>query len=85
MFETLTPIVSILNGLSPVGLAGMLAFIIYHLVAKKGRVRAISDNHLSGLPEMAATLIRIEESNKRQESVLSNISNDISFVKGRIK
>lgn len=78
-------IVTGLNMLTPLGLAAGMAFIIYQFVAKKGSVKLISDNHLSGLPEMSDTLIRIEASNRRQESTLNDIAKDISYVKGRIQ
>ena len=53
-------LVSTLNSLSPLGLAGGLAFIIYLQIKQRGRVREIADNHLHGLPEMAESLKRIE-------------------------
>ena len=77
-------IASALNALTPLGLAGGLAFIIYHLISKKGVVRDISENHLSGLPEMNATLMRIEESMKRQETTLHDIRDGTNYLKGRI-
>jgi hypothetical protein len=75
--EAAKAIVEFLNSLTPLGLAGGLAYIIYQLVAKRGTVRTISDNHLSGLPEMAASL-------ERMERTLLEIRDGISFLKGRI-
>lgn len=90
--ETIDTIVSVaqgvvlaLNMITPLGLCAGMAYIIYQFVAKKGSVNLISNNHLSGLPEMAETLTRIEYSNRRQESTLNEIAKDISFVKGRIQ
>ena len=77
-------IIGAFNSLTPLGLAGGLAFIIYHLTSKKGAVRGISENHLSGLPEMNATLRRIEESAKRQETTLIDIRDGTNYLKGRI-
>jgi len=84
MLDSLKMIVAALNALSPLGLAAMLSFIIYQLVAKKGQIRTISENHLSGLPEMAATLERIEQALKGQQSTLSGIASDLSYLKGRL-
>lgn len=52
--------IQILNTLSPLGLASLLAVIIYLQVKGKQQVATISDNHLSGLPEIAEALRRIE-------------------------
>jgi hypothetical protein len=52
----LTDAITVVNSLSPLGLAAMLAYIIYQLVNKRGTVRAISENHLSGLPDIQALL-----------------------------
>ena len=67
MLDTLATVVSILNTVHPLGLAAGLAYIIYQLVSKRGTINTIahnqheiSSNHLSGLPEMAETLRRIE-------------------------
>jgi len=78
-------VVSALNTITPLGMAAGLGFIIYLLIAKRGPIRTISENHLSGLPEMHATLIRMEESDRRQEGTLSEIRDGINYLKGRIK
>lgn len=72
------------NTLSPLGLSALLGYIIYLLVAKKSPFRTlnksvseISLNHLSGLPEMAATLARIE-------ATLVGINNSIQYLNGRL-
>ena len=81
--ETLRSAVEVLNALTPLGLAGGLAYIIYHLIAKKGRVRTISDNHLSGLPALENTVQKILESAGRQEETLGEIRDGINFLRGR--
>lgn len=78
-------VVSALNAITPMGIIAALAFIIYQFVSKKGSVNLISNNHLSGLPEMNNTLLRIEDSSKRQELWLQDIAKDINYVKGRIQ
>lgn len=84
-----------ITSLTPWGFAmvmscGML-YLIFSIVHPKGRIRLISDNHLSGLPEMHATLTSIKESNMRQEKILgdvsekiSNVQADMGYVKGRL-
>jgi hypothetical protein len=49
-----------LNGLTPLAVIGLSLVIIYLLVKQRQQTSQISDNHLSGLPEMQATLDRIE-------------------------
>lgn len=75
--EAVSTIVQALNAITPLGLAAGLAFVIYQLVAKKGQIRAISENHLSGLPAMEQTLLRIEET-------LGEIRDGINYLKGRL-
>jgi hypothetical protein len=74
--ESLKIAVETLNALSPLGVIGLLAYIVYLLVAKRGPVKAISDNHLSGLPQMAATLARME-------AILEDISDGVTILRER--
>lgn len=83
-------IVTMLNMLTPLGLAGGLTFIIYQIVSKKGSVKMLSDNHLSGLPEMLDTLKSIDTGTQSQARILETIRVDISetakgveYLKGR--
>jgi hypothetical protein len=78
MLDSLKMAVELLNGLSPIGIIAILAYIVYLLISKNGPVKAISDNHLSGLPEMNATLLRIEVT-------MNEVRDGINFLKGRIK
>lgn len=75
--DALVTVVQALNALSPLGLAAMLAFIIWQLVGKKGNVRKISDNHLSDMPEILATLQRIETG-------IGDVRDGINYLKGRV-
>ena len=77
MIETLSQLLGYLNALTPLGLAGGLAYIVYLLVGKRGPINSISDNHLSSLPDMVATLERIEKA-------LCEIRDGISYLKGRV-
>lgn len=78
MLDTLKLAVELLNNLTLPGIVALLAYIVYLLVSKNGPIKAISDNHLSGLPEMNATLLRIEVT-------MNEVRDGINFLKGRIK
>lgn len=84
MLETLTTTISVLNSLTPLGLCAGLAFIIWQFASKKGSVRLISENHLSGLPDMAHTLVQLVDSNKRLEATLLEIRDGLNYLKGRL-
>jgi hypothetical protein len=62
--ETLVSVFEMLNAVSPLGLAALLAYVIYLLVKGKtstdAKVETIATNHLHGLPEMADTLKEIQ-------------------------
>lgn len=72
----ITTVINALNNLTPLGLAAGIAYIVYLQVKNKKEVATISDNHLSGLPEMAATLARME-------GTLNIIAKDIGYLMGR--
>lgn len=74
--EVLVDSVTALNSLTPLAVIGLLSFIVYLLVSKKGPVRKISENHLHDLPTMAATLIRMEV-------VLEEIRDGITILRER--
>lgn len=97
--ETLLTIAKFLVTLTPWGFAilvtatslGTSVYVVYSILAPKGRIRLISDNHLSGLPAMHASLNAIKESNDRQEKIqmdtlqaISGVAQDIAYVKGRL-
>lgn len=85
MLANLVSTFTALNSVSSLGVIGLLSYVIYLMIAKKGPIKTISDNHLSGLPEMNATLVRMEESSKRQETTLGEIRDGINYLKGRVK
>ena len=78
--DTLISLVQTLNSMSPLAVIALLAFIIYTLTTKSSKkdVQVISDNHLSGLPDMADTL-------RSMDNKLTTIVQDTSFIKGRLK
>ena len=77
MLDQLHTIVHALNDITPLGLAAGLAFVIYQIVGKGGWGQTLTNNHLSGLPEIQASLERIEET-------LVAIRDDMNYLKGRL-
>lgn len=81
-----------LGNLSPVGIIGLLAYIIYQLVnAKKStevvadNLASVKDNHLHDLPEMLEILRSMQASLIRMESTLSAINNRSIYIATKIK
>lgn len=63
MIETLQAAIAALNTLTPLAITGACVLIIYQLVAKKGNVRKMADNHLThigaDMAEMKGTMLEI--------------------------
>lgn len=83
MTEIVT-LLTVLNTLSPVGVIALLGLIIFMLVRAKydkkdmdKKVALISDNHLSGLPDMASSLMRIE-------GLLQTMNDNIVYIRARM-
>ena len=76
MLEQLGSLIGALNSLSPLAVIGGLIYIVYLLISKRGPVSALADNHLHSLPDMAASLERIE-------LTFEEIRDGIHFLKGR--
>ncbi len=77
LLDFLRTLVTILNSLSTVGLLGGMSYIVYLALKNKKNVKVISDNHLSGLPEMNETL-------KRIEGGVNALVADSAYIKGRL-
>jgi hypothetical protein len=73
----LVQILNSLNSLSPLAVIGGMGYIIYLLVKNRGSVRSIQTNHLHELPEMAATLRRIEDR-------LESMNDNVVYIRARI-
>lgn len=67
-------VIHALNALTPLGLAGGLAYVIFLLVRNQ---RRLTSNHLHDLPDMAQALIRIE-------ATLKDINDNLIYVRARI-
>jgi len=56
----LNSLLELVNKLSPLGIAGLLAVIVFLLVKSRGQMDSLQSNHLHELPEMKDSLQRIE-------------------------
>lgn len=82
--QEIAALISALNSLTPLGLAALLSFVIYMQIrANKGQ-RNIAENHLHGLPEMAASIERMTESLERIESLMLQMNNNVTYIRARI-
>lgn len=83
--DVIISLLTTLNSLSPLAVVALLALIIFMLIKGKQevntKVAAISDNHLSGLPEIASDIRTIVETLQRLEV---KVSEDFSYIKARI-
>ena len=76
MFEAAIAFLNAINTLSPLGVIGLLAMIVYMLVkAKAARILDVSkmvqnirDNHLLELPGLASDLSKIAETLQRMQT-----------------
>lgn len=80
----LVELLQTLDKLSPIGVIALLGLIIFLLVRAKDakiemdkKVSLISENHLSGLPEMADSLRRIENQ-------LQSMNDNIVYIRARV-
>lgn len=79
--DTVLSIVTALNALTPLGLAAGLGYIIYHMIAKNGNIRTISDNHLSDLPEIAEAMKDMAQILQRIEVAQGE---NFAYIKARL-
>lgn len=82
--DAIVVLLQTLNTLSPLGVIAMLGLVIFMLVKAKSaksdmdeQIALISHNHLSGLPEMAESLRRIE-------SLLQTMNDNITYIRARV-
>lgn len=69
--------------LSPIGVIALLAYVVYLLVAQKGPVKKIAENH-NGNPSIEGLLNQLVASSSRQEQTLSEIRDGLNYLKGRL-
>lgn len=85
----MSELLTALNDMSPLAVIALLAYVVYLLVRNKKSVHSIATNHLHSLPEMAATLERIEagivEGNRQHTDMLVMLSHVKARLNGRDK
>lgn len=79
--ETLTSFMHALSDLTPLGLAGLCAILVYGLLSKNSPIRQMKENHLSHMQVALETLV---EQGKTQIEALDSIKVDIAVVKDRL-
>lgn len=77
-------LIAALNSLTPLGLAGALAYIIWEQVKNKKAVKEVSNNHLSGLPSMEQDVKTMLREIQTIVPILQVINNNLIYVKARI-
>lgn len=75
--ELIVTFLTALNTVSPLGLAALLGIIIFYQVKNKRAVAEVSENHLSGMPDLLA-------STQRMESLLQEINNNVIYLRARM-
>jgi hypothetical protein len=79
--ETFAALIAALNQLTPIGLAGLIAVLVYALFSKRSPLVQIKDNHLS---HIEASLRQIAANMGTQTGHLESISTDIKDVRDGI-
>lgn len=79
----MSELIQFLTNLSPLGLAGILALIVYLQVKNAKHTAQISDNHLSGLPEMQATLEQVLAALSRMEERQVRAGDQLTYLLAR--
>lgn len=74
-------IVAALNAVTPLGMAAGLGYIIYHMIAKNGNIRTISENHLSDLPEITDAMRGVVQILQRIEVAQGE---NFAYIKARL-
>lgn len=73
----MVPFLNALNSLSPLAVIALLASVLFMQQRNKRAINMVSDNHLSGLPDMAASLDRIE-------GQLRSMNDNIVYIRARV-
>lgn len=69
---------TLLQFASPMGVVVLALVVVYQSIKNNSTIKNIGDNHLSGLPDMKDTLLRIEEK-------LEKINDTLMQIKGGLK
>ena len=73
-----------LNSFTPVGLAALLAYIIYLQILNGKEVDKVANNHLSDLPEMNADIKKLVTLMENQQPLLQAINDNLIYIKARV-
>lgn len=75
--DTLVMLLEALNKATPLGIAALLGLILFYQTKNRKSILEVSDNHLSGLPDMIEALRRIE-------MLLIDVKDNTTYIKARI-
>lgn len=75
--DTLVMLLDTLNKATPLGIATLLSLILFYQAKNRKAILEVSDNHLSGLPEMVESL-------KRIEALLQDVKDNTVHIKARL-
>lgn len=86
-------LIAALNTITPLGVIALLGFVIYELVQRRrnpsnrdldARIATMISNHLHELPEMAATLRRMESALDRIATAQADTGKELAYIRARI-
>lgn len=87
----MTELLEALNKVQPLGLAALLALIIYMQVKNQRNVKQVkqdvehvSGNHLSGLPSMEADVRELVVTMKANNALLQAINSNTIYIRARL-
>jgi len=75
-------VLSIIFGLVVV-VAG-LVWVIYLQYGARGTLEGVSNNHLSGLPEMEKNIDKLVTLMEQQATMLQSINNNLIYIKAKV-
>lgn len=79
--ESIVSLLSALSAMSPLAVVALLGVVLLFAVKNQKQVTAISDNHLSGLPELEESMRRMEFTLQRIEVKLGE---DLSWIRAKL-
>ena len=73
MFGEMNETLLILSSLSPIAIIGLLSWIVFLLVHRKGPIKVLTENHIQSIYELLS----------RMDNTLLEIRDGINYLKGR--
>lgn len=81
-------VLSAVNAVSPLGLAVLLAYVIYLLISQRGKVQELGDNHLhdvtARLDAVIASLGRLETGQQLHEENTTQVREALAHIKAKL-